>query len=190
MAHFLSGDIFLYPTDTLYGLGVNATDAEAVRLLQTLKGRPDGKPISVMVSDMRMMEAYAVVTPLARRLAEKFLPGALTLVLSTTNLREEITAGTGTVGLRIPAHEAALSLVRSLGYPLTATSANVAGMNPERSVPKILAQFGERASMITQIIDYGELRESRASTVIDARGETPVILREGALSSEEIFSVL
>ncbi len=180
--------IILYPTDTLYGLGVDATDPEAIHALNELKGRPDGKHISIIVADMAMMAAYAEVTPLAQKLADAFLPGALTLVLTPKfNFSEQLTAGTNEIGIRIPKKENILMLVRELGKPLTATSANVSGMEPERTVQKILAQFGERANMVTQIIDEGELVESRASTTVDARGEVPVVLREGVISKDEIM---
>ncbi|MDE2078802.1 MAG: threonylcarbamoyl-AMP synthase [Patescibacteria group bacterium] len=184
---FKNGGIVLFPTDTLYGLGVDALNPEAIRKLKELKGRDEKKPVSVIVADMAMAAAYADVTPLAARLAEKFLPGKLTLVLTAKpNLPEELTAGTGTIGIRMPKHVLCLNLARELGRPITATSANVAGEESERSVPDILAQFGERAGMIGKIIDVGELPESKPSTVVDARGEKPVILRDGAISKEAI----
>lgn len=191
--------ITLYPTDTVYGLGVDATDAEAVLRLIELKGRPtfaeasvgkERKPISIIVSDLEMAEKYAVITPLARKLAEKFLPGKLTLVLEAKDtLPKEITAGTGTVGIRIPNHPVPIRLVRELGKPITATSANVADLPTESTPAKILAQFGKRADLIYQVIDEGGLPESLPSTVVDARGEVPKVLREGALSLEEISTV-
>lgn len=185
-----TGSIILYPTDTIYGLGVDATDAEAVSRLRELKGRHDKKPISIVVSDIVMMEQYALVTPLARRLVEKFLPGKLTIVLTAQEiLPKELTAGTGTVGVRIPNHPVAMQLVLELGKPITATSANVADMPTMSTVPEILAQFGEKALLIEKIIDVGELPESHASTVVDARGDVPIIVREGAISKEALVAV-
>lgn len=173
--------VILYPTDTLYALGVDATDSAAVRYLKELKRRDEGNPISITVDSLAMAERYAEVTPIARRLAEKFLPGKLTLVLNAKHLPDELTAGTGTVGIRIPNHPQALALIRELGKPLTATSANVSGMPTESTPAKILEQFGERAAWITRVIDVGELPPSASSTVVDARGDTPVILRKGAV---------
>ncbi len=182
-------DIILYPTDTIYGLAVDATDPEAVLALQKLKGRDEKKPISIVVTDMDMADRYAVVTPLARRLAEKFLPGKLTIILdSRDNLAPGVTAGTGSIGIRIPNHPVPLRLVQKLGVPVTATSANVADMPTEKTCDKILVQFGERARMITEVIDEGELPESLASTVVDARGNMPVIVREGAVSAKDILA--
>lgn len=183
-------DIYLYPTDTTYGLGVDATDPEAVFRLFELKGRNENKPISIVVSDLEMAERYAYVTPLAKKLAEKFLPGKLTLVLPAKDtLLNAITAGTSTVGIRIPNHPVPIRLVQELGKPITATSANVANQPTESSPEKILAQFGERAGMITEVIDEGELPESLPSTVVDARGDTPVILREGAITARELYNL-
>ena len=146
---FLMGHIYLYPTDTIYGLGVDATDAEAVSQLFELKGRNENKPISIVVSDLKMAETYAEVTLLAKKLAKKFLPGKLTIVLTAKDaLASAITAGTGTVGIRIPNHPVPLQLVRDIGKPITATSANVADMPTLHSVPEILEQFGEKKIMI------------------------------------------
>jgi len=189
---FATNDIILYPTDTLYGLGVDATDPEAVLRLKELKGRDEGKPISVVVFDRVMLEEYAEVTPLAEKLAEAFLPGKLTLVLHAKPVLAEsgIVGPDGSVGFRIPNHTVPLRLVRELGKPITATSANVSGMSPEKTPEKILTQFGEKASWVTNVIDEGVLPESLPSTVVDARGETPDILREGDISEVAIRTVL
>lgn len=185
-----NGGIILYPTDTLYGLGVDALNVEALKKLKTLKGRSDSKPISIVVADMAMAEEYAEVTPLARKLAETFLPGKLTLVLSAKeNLPTELTAGTGTIGIRIPNHLLCLNLARELGRPFTATSANVSDQESKNSATGILAQFGMHAGLIDRVIDVGTLPDSLPSTTVDARGEVPIVLREGAVSKEEIFSV-
>ncbi len=186
-----SGGILLYPTDTLYGLGVDALNPEALKKLRALKGREEGKPISVVVSDMLMAEEYAVVTPLAKKLAEAFLPGKLTLVLEVKSaLPPELTVGSGTIGIRIPKNMLCLSMARDLGRPFTATSANVSGEESLHSVSEILHQFGERAEMITRSIDVGTLGVSLSSTIVDARGDVPRVIREGAISEDDILSVL
>lgn len=182
--------IVLYPTDTLYGLGVDATDARMIERLKGLKGRGNEKHISIAVSDLEMMRAYAEVTPLAERLADAFLPGKLTLVLTPKNLPEELGTGTGEIGVRIPDHDQALGLIRVLGVPITATSANVSGMPTEHTPEKILAQFGTKAGMITNVIDGGELPPSEPSTVVDARGDTPIIIREGAIPKLAITELM
>ncbi len=179
----MSKRIALYPTDTVYGLGVDATDPEAVSRLQELKGRDDKKPISIVVADVDMLQKYSVVTPLAKRLIEKFLPGKLTLVLDSKPgmLPDRITGGTGTIGVRIPNHPVPLQIVREWGVPITATSANVAGEATLKKPQDIIAQFGDKGSWITDVFDDGELPESLPSTVVDARGDTPVVIRQGAV---------
>ena len=191
------GFLVLYPTDTLYGLGVDATDPEAVARLQELKGRNEGKPFSVAVDSLEMIERYAEVTPLARRLAEKFLPGKLTLILQAKcatpgccTLAEGVVAEDGSVGVRIPAQNQVLELIGELGKPITATSANASGMPTENTPEAILGQFGDKASWITDVIDAGALPQSLPSTVVDARGEAPVIVREGAISEEAVHHTL
>ena len=184
------GGILLYPTDTLYGLGVDALNGEALKRLRSLKGREEGKPISIIVADMEMAEKYAEVTALARKLAEAFLPGKLTLILNAKPILPlELTAGSGTIGIRIPNHLLCLNLARELGRPYTATSANVSDLPPQSTVPAILAQFGTKAGLRGRVIDSGELLESMPSTVVDARGERPVIIRNGAIFKEDIERV-
>ena len=184
---FRQNDIILYPTDTLYGLGVDATNPKMVQKLNLLKGRGSEKHLSIAVADSTMLQKYAVITPLAEQLIEKFLPGKLTIVLKPKNLPEELGTSTGEIGIRIPAQGQVLELVREFGKPITTTSANVSGMAPERIPENILKQFGEKAHMITKVIDIGELPPSEPSTVVDARGEKPVIIREGAISKVAIF---
>lgn len=192
---FESHTIVLYPTDTLYGLGVDATSPEAITRLQHLKGRDDKKPISIVVSDIAMMNQYVEVTPLARKLAEKFLPGKITLVLKAKTCPENIdniplasgvVSQEGAVGVRIPNRPEALELVRDLGRPLTATSANISGAVTARTPEKILLQFKDKASMITDVVSLGKLPASEPSTVVDARGTKPIVIREGAILASAI----
>ena len=136
-----------------------------------------------------MMRQYAEVTPLAERLAAQFLPGKLTVVLKPKNLPSELGTHTGEIGIRIPNHPIPLQIVRELGRPITATSANVSGMPQMHTVPEILAQFGDKAPLIIEVHDVGTLPPSLPSTVVDARGTEPIILREGAVSRDEIMTL-
>lgn len=180
----------LYPTDTVYGLGVDARDREAVLRLRELKGSGGEKHYSIAVSDLDMMREYAEVTPLAERLAQNFLPGKLTLVLKAKNLPKEL-SDDGTIGVRIPDHPVVQELIRTIGGPITATSANVSGQPTARTVSEILAQFGDRALEITFDPAWPqELPPSQPSTVVDARGGTPIILREGAIPEAEIMKAV
>jgi L-threonylcarbamoyladenylate synthase len=175
--------IYLYPTDTVFGLGVDATDPAALHALAELKGREEGKYFPIAVSDIVMARQYVDMTPLAERLAEKFWPGKLTLVLTAKNLPPSLLAPDGTVGIRVPAHNSALTLVRSIGRPITTTSANVSGLPPQDTVAKILEQFGDRASEILYDPTWPKsLPPSLPSTVVDARGDVPIVIREGAIT--------
>jgi L-threonylcarbamoyladenylate synthase len=186
--------VYLYPTDTVFGLGVDATDERAVRELKELKGRPEGKPISIIVSSLEMLEEYAEISPLARKLIERYWPGKLTLVLKVKRgvvLPYAITGDTDTVGVRMPDNEIALGLVRKIGKPLTTTSANVAGEPTLSTVPEILAQFGEKVTHIVHEEGWPKtLPESLPSTVIDATGGELLVLREGAIPVSELKEYL
>ena len=189
--------IILYPTDTLYALGVDATDAQAVSLLKELKGRGEGKAISIAVDSIEMMEEYAEVTPLAERLIEAFLPGKLTLILQAKcamsghcTLAAGVVGEDGSVGVRMIDRPEVMALIHELGRPITATSANVSGMPTERTSQNILEQFGDKAPRITRVIDAGELPPSEPSTVVDARGNEPIIIRSGAISRVALYKAL
>jgi L-threonylcarbamoyladenylate synthase len=194
-----SGGVILYPTDTLYGLGADAFSDEAVAKVYSIKGRDEKKPIHCIVLDIQTAQRYTEVNDLARKLAEKFLPGPLTLVLkksaqgrSALGGKSQVDSGIGrdtyTIGIRIPQNEFCLELARTFG-PYTTTSANVAGAEGLRSVPEILAQLGEHASMIDLAIDAGELPQRKPSTVVDVSSSEVKILREGAISAAEISQV-
>lgn len=186
--------IILYPTDTLYGLGVQANDLKAQEDLALLKGRDHTKTTTWLVRSIADIERYAVLNSVARMLAEQFLPGPLTLILKThSNVPNAITAPDGTVGFRITADPVATKLIADYmaehNAPLTATSANVGG-EPSLATPReILAQFGERASQITDVIDDGP-RTGPASTLVRIIDGEVTVLREGAVAEAEIRRVL
>jgi L-threonylcarbamoyladenylate synthase len=185
------GGVIIYPTDTLYGLGVDAMSDSAVKRLYDVKGRDEGKPIHAIVSDMQMIERYAHLDGAARILAERFLPGPLSLILKKREgIETGIAKGIDTFGVRIPDNAFCRELVDKFGGPITTTSANRSGMHPMRSVEAIIEQLGENASHVAVAIDAGELPARAPSTVVDCSGERPVILREGAISSSEIWDAL
>lgn len=175
------GGVVLYPTDTLYGLAVDATNADALAKLQKLKGRPNGKAFSIVVADRNMLGVYAKTTPLAERLIEHFLPGALTITLEPTYPFSSSIVQDNGVAFRIPDHHFCLELARVFGKPYTATSANVSGHDTLTTTQEIVTQFGDRASLIDLIVDAGTLPIHTPSTVVDARGTEPIVLRQGAI---------
>lgn len=183
-----SGGVVLYPTDTLYGLGADAFSDAAVAKVYAIKGRDEKKPIHCVVSSIDEVESYAEVNDFARRLARKFLPGPLTLILhKKQNIDSGIAKGITTFGIRIPQNEFCLGLAKAFG-PYTTTSANLASAANLRSVPEILAQLGEQADLIDLVIDAGELPVRDPSTVVDVSTGEFKIVREGAVTLAEIQS--
>jgi L-threonylcarbamoyladenylate synthase len=174
------GGVVAFRTDTFYGLGANPFDRGAVRAVNELKGR-EGKPILVVVSDARHAEKLiSARTALFDRLAARFWAGALTLVVAArAGLPEELTAGTGTVGVRLPGDEDVRRFVRACGGALTATSANRAGEAPARTAGETLSAFPTGLDLI---VDGGESRVAEPSTVVDVTGDKPRLIREGAIS--------
>jgi L-threonylcarbamoyladenylate synthase len=179
------GGVIAFRTDTFYGLGADPFNREALRVLNSLKGREDGKPILVVISDESMVERFfASKSPYFDGLRGKYWPGALTLVgAARTDVPEELTAGTGTVGLRLPDDEEVRALVRACGGALTATSANLAGEAPARNAEGVARSFPGGLSLV---VDGGETRADRPSTVLDVSGPAPRLIREGVVSRREL----
>lgn len=167
----------MFPTDTVYGLGASAARPEAVQRIYELKGRQDTKPLQVLIPDTASMARLARPTPAALRLAERYWPGPLTLVVATED--------GGTVGLRVPGHPVALELVRAVG-PIVATSANRAGEPTPTDVGPIRRIFGPSVDVY---VDGGTV-DGHPSTVVDLTGSELVVLREGAIPRAEIEGVI
>lgn len=183
------GGVAAVPTETVYGLAANGLDAAAVRKLYEVKGRPEVKPISLLVSGPGEIERLCRdVPPQAKALAEKFWPGPLTIVLpSKAEVPEIVRAGGGTVGLRCPDHPLTLELLRKADLPLAAPSANPSGESSPLSARQVLDYFDGK---IDAVVDGGECSVGRESTVLDM-SETPYrVLRRGALPEQEIAAAL
>jgi L-threonylcarbamoyladenylate synthase len=184
------GRLVAFPTETVYGLGGDATNGQAVAAIFAAKGRPKFNPLIVHVPDVAHVAAHGQLTPLAKRLAEAFWPGALTLVLEKragSNLSDLITAGLDTVALRVPDHPIAQALLVETGRPLAAPSANRSGRVSPTQAEHVEADLGPEVALI---LDGGPTAHGLESTVIDARGDTPVLLRPGAVTAETIEAVL
>ncbi len=195
-----AGGVILYPTDTLYGLGADALSDDAVAKIYGIKGREDGKPVHAIVSDLDMAAEYAELTDDARLLAERLPHGQVTLILNKkAGVDTGIAKGIQTFGFRIPASDFCIRMVREFRNPITATSANISGQKPERSVDAILEQLARKShsnvlqntrTSIDVVVDAGELPERRPSTVVDLSSATPIILREGAILASDVWNVL
>ncbi|MBI2161335.1 MAG: threonylcarbamoyl-AMP synthase [Candidatus Rokubacteria bacterium] len=174
-----NGGVVAFPTETFYGLGAAALDRRAVRRIFELKGRPETKPLLVLVESIGMAGTVAEVGDRARALAARHWPGALTLVLrALPHLPEEVTAETGTLGVRVSPHPVAQGLVRALGGPVTAPSANPSGLEPPTTAAGVLAHFEGAVEMV---LDGGPTPGGEPSTVLDLTVEPPRILRQGAV---------
>lgn len=186
--------MILYPTETLYALGVNALDPDALEQFYQVKERPQGKVASWLVRDIDDIARYAVLSPTAQKIAEAFLPGALTLVLPVKpEIDSRVVAADRTIGFRISGDPMAQSIIEAFmaeyDAPLTCTSANVSGAPTFPTVSEILQQFGPNAKLIDEIHDDGP-RKALASTVVRVIGDEVTVLREGDLSEEDIFLAL
>jgi L-threonylcarbamoyladenylate synthase len=188
VAALAAGGLIVFPTETLYGIGADARSAAAVARLVRVRGRDEGKPILLLVRDLAMAATVAAdVPPAARRLAARFWPGPLTLVLpARDDLPAALTAGTGTIGVRAPGHAVAAALVEGLGGPVTAPSANPPGAAPSRRVAEARAYFGDAVAVY---VDGGEL-PGGVSTVAAVEGDRVRVLRAGAVAEAALRAAL
>lgn len=182
------GGIVAYPTDTVYGLGAGASLPRAVERVYAVKERPRNLPLPLLLADTSQITRVAeAVPPVAWLLIRNFLPGALTLVLAGSNsVSDIIMAGGTTIAIRIPAHPVPIALIEGLETPLVGTSANLSGRPSPLTAEEVYSQLGDRVDLI---IDGGRCRGGQESTIVDVSGETPVLLREGAISREELERV-
>lgn len=176
-----SGGVIAYPTDTLYGLGADPRDQEAVRKLFQIKGRSADQPILLLLPDAAAVATWAAeVSPTAHRLMRQHWPGPLTLVFKARpEVLPDLTAGTGTIGLRVPDRELTRSLLRFLGTALTGTSANRSGGAGLLTVEDVMRELG---SGVDLILDGGPAAGAIPSTVIDVSVEPPRLVRRGVLA--------
>jgi XTP/dITP diphosphohydrolase len=185
----LAGKLIAYPTDTFYGLGTNALDAASTRRLAVAKGRPAGKPISVIVDSVERARSLTLkLNGASERLIETFWPGPLTVLVEVSaNVPKALTGDTGKIAVRVPDCELARAICQKADVPLTATSANMAGRPPATTAGEIAGALGDSLSLV---LDCGRLSAEAGSTVVDVtRGEVAVI-RKGAIPEERIRSVL
>ena len=179
------GGIVLYPTDTVYGLAVDALNRPALARLRALKGREEKKPISILLPRVDDISEYADLHVDAQPFVARHLPGALTLILpGTKKLPAELMLN-GQIGIRVPADSFGRDVAAALGRPITATSANRSGLPPPAFASDMANHFGPFAEHIDLIIDAGE-RTGEPSTVLLFKQGVPYIVRPGAISPEEL----
>jgi L-threonylcarbamoyladenylate synthase len=183
------GALVAFPTDTVYGVGAIAWDRDAVGKLYVAKLRALEKAIPILLADPEDLDRVArAVSPAARRLAARFWPGPLTIVVPRSGrVPDEVTAGGDGVAVRVPDHPLARALIRAAGAPLATTSANLSGGPNPVTAQEVSAQLAGRIGMI---LDGGRCPGGVASTVVDLSGPSPVILRPGPISLGEILASL
>jgi len=183
------GSILAYPTETFYGLGVKFDIEDSLRKLYEVKQRPKDKAMPLIIGNKELLTLIAEsANPKALLLMERFWPGPLTLILPAKgNISSYITAGTGRVAVRIPGESFALYIAKRANFPITATSANPAGMPPAKDAEIVINYFGDKIDLL---IDGGPSRVDMPSTIVDVTGEEIKILREGAIGRESLKRIL
>ena len=177
------GGVVCLPTDTLYGLAVDAASEGAIERLYRLKGRPPVKPVILLVDSLETARQVSDPPPGFDRIAAHFWPGPITFILpAIEGISAKLTAGTGTIGLRWPDAPLPVRVVRALGRPITSTSANRSGMPEARSADRIAAELAG----VDLVVDQGPLEERQASTLVDLTTDPPELVREGPVSWDRL----
>lgn len=182
------GEVVGIPTETVYGLGANGTDPDAIRKIFRAKGRPQDNPLILHICDMDMLYEIADAVPLiGLELGKKFWPGPLTMIFKRKeSVPSEVSAGLDTVAVRMPLHGIARELIRMCGFPIAAPSANLSGTPSTTTAHHV---YEDLQGKIPYIIDGGECAIGLESTVVDLSKDTPIILRPGKITKEDIESV-
>ena len=187
-----NGGIVVYPTETLYGVGADATNPKAVKKLSEYKNRPLGKPYSIAVSDIKMAEKYVELNETAKNLYEEFLPGPLTIISKGKHkVSPGIESEEGNLGIRIPDYKLVTDITRELGRPITSTSANASYKKRPYKISDILKNLSQKQKdLIDLIIDAGTLPKNDPSTVVDTTLDDPITLRQGEIKFTQDNQIL
>ena len=178
------GGVIAFPTDTVYGLGADAFNATAVERIYEIKNRPRHQQLPLLITDVEQLTTLANPIPeIAWFLTRHFWPGGLTLVLAKTDSVPAHLASGPTIAVRVPNHSACLAIIQHLGNPIIGTSANLSGQPAALTAEEVEQQLGGK---IDFIINGGKCPGGKESTVVDVTHESPIILRQGILSSYEI----
>jgi len=182
------GELVAFPTETVYGLGADSLNVEACQKIFAAKGRPSDKPLSLHVANLEMVERVAKISSAAEKLFAAFCPGALTIILTKNKIVPDfVTGGRPSVGIRFPANDIALSLIKLSGTPIAAPSANLSGKKPPTTAQEVFDNLSGRVEII---LDGGHCALGISSTIIDLTTSEPKILRHGAIPAEKILRLL
>ena len=187
--HLKNGEVIGFPTETVYGLGCDARNGEAVKKVFEAKGRPADNPLICHIGDKEQIAGIvSEVTPLAQKLIDAFMPGPITIVMKKADsISDQTTAGLDTVGVRMPSHPVANKFLKACGVPVAAPSANLSGRPSPTGARSVLEDMD---GYIYAVIDGGDSEYGLESTVVDCTGKDPVILRPGAVTKADIDAVL
>lgn len=180
-----NGDVVVFPTDTIYGIGASIAKESGVKKIFEVKSRSPDKPLIIYVASFEQLEQVTQEIPQSTiESLRKIWPGAMSGIFGKTAIVPPfVTSGKDTVAVRIPNHPLCLELVRQVGAPLAVTSANVSGMETENTAPEVAAQLGEQVPLV---LDGGSNPEQLPSTLVDFTGATAQLLREGAWSFSKL----
>ena len=183
--HLVSGEVVAFPTETVYGLGANAYDAKAVEKIFAAKGRPSDNPLICHIGDKALIkDIVSEITPLAQKLIDAFMPGPITVIMKKSDkIPSEVTAGLDTVGVRMPSDPVANEFLKACNVPVAAPSANLSGTPSPTNARAVMEDMD---GYVFAVIDGGDSVFGLESTVVDATGEKPVILRPGAVTKADI----
>ena len=181
----LSGGIVAFPTESFYGLAVNASDENAIGRLFKIKKRMDNMPVLVLIPSLEYLKGYVADVPeIALRLIGRFWPGGLTLLFKAgSGISPLLTSGTGKIGVRISSHPLAAALARAVDSPITGTSANISGKPGCVTAKEVYSSLGRGVDLI---LDGGETKGGKGSTILDVTVDPPEIIREGMISREQL----
>lgn len=176
-----SGGMIVAPSDTVYGLLVDATNNSAVKKLIKFKSRPAGRPISIFVANLPMLKKYAEINLNQEKTLKELLPGPFTIILKSKHkVSQHLESENGTIGIRLPDYKYIQDLVDKFGRPVTATSANISGRSPHYEIKTLLSELSkEKRKLIDYIVDIGKLPRNKPSTVIDLTSTQLKIVRRG-----------
>ncbi len=187
----LAGGTIVFPTDTVYGLGCDATNENAIRKIFRMKKRTEQKPLPVVVRDIAMAKKVAFVDRRLERALELVWPGAVTVILFRRyKLPEVLTAGKQTIGLRIPDYKLTYLLSENMGRPYVATSANISKVPATTKIAEVLAYFEKNPAKPDLILNAGDLKFSEPSTVLDLTAAKPRIVRIGPVNKKKLLEIL
>ncbi len=187
----LSGGTVVFPTDTVYGLGCDATNETAVRRIFKIKSRDERKPMSIIARDLEMIKKVAFVDRKMEQALSAIWPGAITAILWRRHkLPDILSAGQETIGIRIPDYKFTFCLSENMGRPYVATSANISGEPATNKINEVVGYFEGRFCQPDLILDAGDLKFCEPSTILDMTGPKPKIVRIGPVNKKKLMEIL